>query len=62
MNVLTFLYEQPIDVQVYVGQLVEAARSNRGLDVQGEMKKRFGDQYSDEQIERLIWGAQTALR
>jgi hypothetical protein len=62
MNLLTFLYEQPQEIQSSVGELVEAARSRKDLDVQAEVKKLFGHSYTDEQIKWLVWGTEIVLR
>ena len=62
MNLLTFLYAQPLEVQSFVGELVEAARSRKDLDVQAEVKRLFGHSYTDEQIKWLVSGTEIAVR
>ena len=62
MNLETFFLEQPREVQVFVEKLVTASWSNRDLDVEGEIKKRFGAKYSDEEIKLVELATRYALR
>jgi hypothetical protein len=53
----TFLYALPEDVQYFVAGAVQADG-----DAFEEIRRVYGDKYSNEEIEALIHGARIALR
>ena len=64
ISATTFLYAQPEDVQYFVAGAVQAhgdAFQAHG-DAFKEIKRVYGDKYSNEEIEALIHGARIALR